>query len=78
MTVNGLLSITENHILNWNKDGTTGTGAQGSQGDGIYLPKGNTPEAAAITVNQNYIVRENGLSGSAGYAARCNFNKGAI
>ena len=78
MTVNGLLSITENHILNWNKDGTTGTGAQGSQGDGIYLPKGNTPEAAAITVNQNYIVRENGLSGSAGYAARCNFNKGTI
>ena len=78
MTVKELLSITENHILNWNKDGIAGTGAQGSQGDGIYLPKGSTPETVPVQVNQNYIAREKELPGSAGFATRCNSKKGAI
>ena len=78
MTVKELLSITENHIFNWNKDGIAGTGAQGSQGDGIYLPKGSTPETVPVQVNQNYIAREKELPGSAGFATRCNLKKGAI
>lgn len=39
MTVKELLSITENHILNWNKDGIAGTGAQEAREMGFTFPR---------------------------------------
>ncbi len=70
--------ITDNAIANWNRDGDSGSGALGSQGDGIYITKTNTLNTVPIEIHRNVISRSNTLPGSKGYAVRCALNKGKI
>lgn len=68
--------ITDNAIANWNRDGDSGSGALGSQGDGIYIT--NTLNTVPIEIHRNVISRSDTLPGSKGYAVRCALNKGKI
>ena len=70
--------ITDNAIANWNRDGDSGSGALGSQGDGIYITKTNTLNTVPIEIHRNVISRSDTLPGSKGYAVRCALNKGKI
>lgn len=70
--------ITDNAIANWNRDGDSGSGALGSQGDGIYITKTNTLNTVPIEIHHNAITRSDTLPGSKGFAVRCALNKGRI
>lgn len=70
--------ITDNAIANWNRDGDSGSGALGSQRDGIYITKTNTLNTVPIEIHRNVISRSDTLPGSKGYAVRCALNKGKI
>lgn len=70
--------ITGNDIANWNHDDAGGSGSIGSNGDGIYITKTNTPNTVPIAINHNRITRDEALGGAKGYAVRCGYNKGLI
>ncbi len=77
-TIKTEATITDNVIANWNRDGDSGSGALGSQGDGIYITKTNTLNTVPIEIHRNVISRSDTLPGSKGYAVRCALNKGKI
>jgi len=77
-TIKNEVLITDNVIANWNRDGDSGSGALGSQGDGIYITKTNTLNTVPIEIHHNAITRSDTLPGSKGFAVRCALNKGRI
>lgn len=77
-TIQEKANITGNVIENWNRDGIAGSGAGGSQGDGIYITKTNTTNTVPILINHNRFSRDPALGGVEGKAARCTLNKGLI
>lgn len=77
-TINTEASIIGNVFANWNYDGDSGSGALGSQGDGIYITKTNTLVDVPINIHQNSFSRDEALPGSKGWAVRCANKKGQI
>ena len=77
-TIKNGVEITDNVIMNWNRDGIAGSGAGGSQGDGIYITKTKTANTVPIEIHHNVISRAETLEGNKGYAARCSLNQGKI
>ncbi len=77
-TIKNGVEITDNVFMNWNRDGIAGSGAGGSQGDGIYITKTKTANTVPIEIHHNVFTRAETLEGNKGYATRCSLNQGKI